>query len=312
MDSEIINTSIIVVLYKTPYEYHLCRLRGLAAAGVCILLVDNTPNGIGSIEHSYTNEDFKRLESNIYYCSNGKNNGIGWALNKGINYSLINNIKYIFTFDQDSQFDMQLISAMLSKYNRLCKVNGFKLAIGPHPVNKISGGSYLRRLDRVRLLLKKIFKKEYDVLPVGELITSGLLASADTYRYNGLYNDSFFMDLHDFDWSWRLTRLGGALYVDMESHLAHLIGDGDVPLTFGMKLGAPLRLAYLFRNFTYLTKKGGVPMYDAVKFFVLIPLKLIAFLFVSDRWKRVGYIFAGLLYGFREKMGPIEGVRNEG
>jgi rhamnosyltransferase len=167
------------------------------------------------------------------------------------------------------------------------------LAIGPFPVNKLTNVSYLRRRDRLRLRWAAS-SREKGLFETAEIITSGLLADQATYAAVGSYDESLFIDFVDHEWCWRLRRKGGHVYVDLNTQLPHMVGNGEVPFTMGMKNSAPRRAYYIFRNGLGLIMSGRMPWYDAVKFLALIPVKFLVFSLMSQRTERWRFACQGI------------------
>ncbi len=279
----------IFVLYMSSPSEMINELAWMVEGGAFVILVDNTP-GV---------EEGTRNFNNVVHCCMGRNAGVAAALNKGLELCKALDARYIFTFDQDSRFNADLLRGLLAQYKIQRQAFNGPLALGPFPVNKLTGASYLRRSDRVRLWLKKWLglKNESSLLPVRELITSGLLADDVTYSLVGNYNDALFIDFVDHEWTWRCSRQGGRCFVAMDVKMAHMIGSGDIPYTGGMRLGSPSRIFYLFRNGIFLALSGKMPVYDAIKFIALMPTKFFVFGILRDRRLRWLNMLQGLKAG---------------
>jgi rhamnosyltransferase len=290
--------AIVVVLYETDPQAAVLKAHRSAGDRFFVVLIDNTPGR----NQSHTPVG---LGSNMAYLPLGDNLGIATALNRGIAHAESLGHEKIFTFDQDSHYDARLLDALLNRFDALRPLHAAGLALGPLPRHRDSGVSYLRRRDRLRLQVRNLLGLATDVLPVAELITSGLLSDRATYRHAGFYREDLFIDFVDHEWCWRLRRQGGVCLVDVQVSLPHMVGEGEVPFTMGMKRGSPRRLFFLFRNGIYLAFSGAMPVYDAIKFLLLIPAKLLVFgLFFPDRMVRLRHAWQGLITGLRWSMHP--------
>jgi len=281
--------AIIIVSFQTDLQKLLQRIQPIAQSGYLHIIVDNTP---GKPVASRS-----QIAPNVEYLPLGENFGIAAALNSGVKEARALKKQYIFTFDQDSEFDGRTISLLVNEYVQLRQQEfpaSHPLAIGPHPINKNTGASYLRRKDRLRL---KFHTGE--LLTVNEIITSGLLADDLTYASVGPYREDLFIDFVDHEWCWRLRSQGGTCLVNLSTPLPHMVGSGDIPLTFGMKLGSENRVYFLFRNGLTLILARKMPLFDSVKFLILIPAKLLIFALMPDRKARWRYAFRGLVDGWR-------------
>lgn len=283
-------TALVTVVYQLDAARLMADAAARLPAALLLVYVDNTP-GRGA-------DAAPDLPANVLYLPLGDNRGIAEAFNVGIDAALARGRRMLFTFDQDSVYDAALLAALLAAFGRLRAGSAAPLAVGPAPRHRATGASYLRRRDRLRAALLRRRPGPH-LLAVGELISSGLLSDADSYRKVGLYRADLFIDYVDHEWCWRLRAAGGRCVVDLDVPLAHMVGAGSVPFTFGMKHGAALRVFYLFRNGLALLLSGLMPAYDVFKFLLLVPLKLIAFSFLSDRRERLGFAFKGLAAGLR-------------
>lgn len=294
--------AIIIILYHVEPKEYFERLEPILNLGAQIYLVDNTP-WPKEPACDYNPAPVSIDPKGIFHIPLGQNTGIAHALNVGVAAAFENNCRYVFTFDQDSAISPDLLLNLLAKYNSLEASGHRLLALGPHPVNKLTGTSYLRRRDRLRVWFNNWrfggISRESWLMETSEIITSGLLANKLTYEAVGLYDEKLFIDFVDHDWCWRLRRKGGACVVNLSAQLEHMVGLGELPYTFGMKHGASHRLYYLFRNALFLIFRGRMPIFDSVKFIALIPAKIIIFSLMKDRWDRWRQIARGTLAGLR-------------
>lgn len=291
--------AFVVVLYCTDALSHLAKAKELVEDGAIGFFIDNTPTP--NIE-AWPDESI--LCDDLYHIRLHKNMGIAHALNVGVKASLARECKYIFTFDQDSEMTSDLLVRLLATYREFEDTKGKFFALGPHPINRVTGASYLRRRDRIRAYVIGALKGPR-VLKTAEIITSGLLANRETYELVGPYDENLFIDFVDHEWCWRLSRMGGECGVDLSVPLLHMVGRGDVPYTFGMKLGAPGRLYFLFRNAITLMLRGRMPLFDALKFLVLIPVKVAVFSLMPDRCARLKEIGRGIVDGLKLSMSSL-------
>ena len=284
--------AFVVVLYHSDPHAHELRLSSIVERGYTAILVDNTPiDAAICATPLYTT-------TNLYHVLLGENTGIANALNVGIQLAFDLSKHYVFTFDQDSEISIDLLERLLKQYVEQEAQSSAPLVLGPHPINKVTGASYLRRRDRLRRFFRNGAREPY-LLRVNEIISSGLLANRDTYDKVGLYDTELFIDFVDHEWCWRLREMGGACLVDLSTPLSHMVGSGDIPFTLGMKFASAHRLYYLFRNGIYLILALKMPFFDATKFLVLVPFKLLLFAFFRDRKARWKYAVRGLLDGLR-------------
>lgn len=281
--------AVIIVLYETSALKYKSGIDKNALKKNLFILVDNTP--VGNKNKQPINSD-----DSIIYIDLKENTGIANALNEGIKIAQLKNCKFIFTFDQDSIVNKDLLDNLISRYQEITeKEKNTLIALGPHPKNIKTNKSYLRRKDRIR----KIFSKNKNYMQTNEIITSGLLTTSNVYDEIGLYEKDLFIDFVDHEWCWRLNKHGGKCFVSLKDNLAHLVGDYDIPFTLGMKKGSAFRIYFLFRNATNLIINQKMPFFDSIKFITLIPVKIFVFSLMSDRKERIKNLFNGIADGFK-------------
>jgi len=165
----------------------------------------------------------------------GENQGIGRALNLGIDEAQRRGARWLLTMDQDSVADRGMVGAL----RRFAEANPDAACLTPSTrVNNASLGS-----------------REGEV---AYAITSGNLVKLDVFDRIGLYDEDMFIDCVDFDFclrvrgaGWRIFRVGDAL-------LHHELGEPHRvrgPFSRFYTRHSPRRRYYMFRNFGLLAKK---------------------------------------------------------
>ena len=94
--------------------------------------------------------------------------------------------------------------------------------------------------------------------PVAYAITSGNLVNMKIYNAVGGYNEEYFIDCIDFDFSLRVRRAGYKIFKDPAALLFHELGEKNhLPKLYKKyyALHSPLRRYYMFRNFLFLARK---------------------------------------------------------
>lgn len=173
----------------------------------------------------------------------GENRGVGHALNLGVKRARQMGYAWLLTMDQDSVVD----GAMIQAYQAAVEQDPGRVCLAPRIVN--SGR-----------------KKEAASGVIGYAITSGNLVRVRLFDQIGLYDEGFFIDCIDFDFSLRLRRAGYAVHRVPNALMRHQLGDEvDVP-GFARKfyaLHAPIRRYYMYRNFMYMAERYflGFPVF---------------------------------------------------
>lgn len=295
--SSLSGLGIVVVLYMLPMSDLLPKLLDYVALGARLFVVDNTPFATESnADMSEPNID------GVRYIRFGRNEGIGSALNTGIRAAFNDGQRYVVTFDQDSSMSGSNLAQLYSKYKELEEAGFQNFALGPLPFNRKTGASYLRRLARIRFVIQNSLalwkRSKSNCLVTREIITSGLMASRHTYAFNGLYNEELFIDYVDHEWCWRLASAGGFSAIDCSIRLSHMVGHGELPFLGGIKISAPWRSYFLFRNGIYLCMTRRMPMFDSLKLLFLVPFKTLAFAFMPQPRARLFFMYRGIRDGF--------------
>jgi rhamnosyltransferase len=288
---------IIIVLYKVGLSELNEKVNDFTSNGASIFVIDNTP---GTPISKYRETDLQ--ENKIYYESLGHNAGVATALNIGIKEALLRGLDYVVTFDQDSHISAIALSQLYSSYRKLEATGLTRLAIGPLPINRISGASYLRRIKRLELMIQGLIFWKSKTESIGmiymqEIITSGLLANRETYMVNGFYDEMLFIDYVDHEWCWRLKGNEGFCAVNRSVRLDHLVGQGELSFLGGLKISSPKRAYFLFRNGIFLLLSRRMPFGDSVKFILMMPCKIITALFMPSPFDRINFMLKGIVHG---------------
>lgn len=164
----------------------------------------------------------------------GENRGVGYALNRGVECARQMGFAWLLTMDQDSLVDGSMVRA----YQMAVEQDPGRTCLSP----MISNGA----------------KAEAEGGVVGYAITSGNLVRMDLYDQIGLYDEGFFIDCIDFDFSLRVRRAGHAVYRVSSALMGHQLGKAvDIPdfLRRYYALHSPVRRYYMYRNYLYMAER---------------------------------------------------------
>lgn len=165
----------------------------------------------------------------------GENRGVGYALNRGVERARQMRCTWLLTMDQDSVVD----SSMIEAYRAAVEQDPTRVCLAP----RITANG--RRKGAVGE-------------EISYAITSGNLVSVSVYDQIGLYDEGFFLDCIDFDFSLRLRRAGYAIHRVPAALMQHQLGDTVNLPEFVMKyyaLHSPVRRYYMYRNFMYMAER---------------------------------------------------------
>lgn len=162
-----------------------------------------------------------------------ENIGIGGALNIGVAIARKEHFDWILTMDQDSIAAPQMVSEML----RSAKKCRDAAVICP------------------TLVADRVERRNKDKV-VASAITSGNLVKVSCLQFVGDYNERYFIDSVDFEFSLRARNAGYRIVKCGSANLHHRLGEIRVVSLMGYKyrytLHSPLRRYYMYRNHLYL------------------------------------------------------------
>lgn len=132
--------------------------------------------------------------------------------------------------------------------------------------------------------------------PVDYAITSGNLLHLDVWRVAGPFNEDYFIDCIDFDFSLRARQRGFAIHKASKALLRHELGQSfAVRRSFDRfyTQHSPLRRYYMFRNFLYLARTHGLREPRFVGRLFISHLLLLALLVVHEPQLKANFTFIG-------------------
>lgn len=267
------NIAVVVVTYNP--EIHNLKELLIELKEIPVYISDNASNNIDEIKK------LKLSYSNLNLISNNENAGIAVAQNVAIK-EIEKNVKYILFLDQDSFISAKKIQVLAKDFKKL-QLKYSNLACVAATPDTDTKNSFER---------------------VNEVISSGMLISVDALKKIGLMKEEFFIDMVDYEWCWRAINKGYLIIKDNKCHFKHQLGIDEKIL--GKIPVAPFRLYYVYRNTIYLLKKGPIPSgYKTKLKFKLFKQIIFNCVFCSNRFKRIYYIYNGIIDGKREKLGKM-------
>jgi rhamnosyltransferase len=165
----------------------------------------------------------------------GENRGVGHALNLGVKRAREIGCSWLLTMDQDSVVDGSMIKA----YQAAIERDPGLVCLSP-------------------CVIKNGRTEEAANGVVGYAITSGNLVQVRLFDQVGLYDEGFFVDCIDFDFSLRLRRAGYAVQRVSNAFMQHQLGEvREVPTFINRHYAehSPVRRYYMSRNFMYMMER---------------------------------------------------------
>ena len=195
-----------------------------------VVIVDN-----GSLPESLAVLQSLEREPGITVELLGENRGIGHALNVGVRRARERGSFWLLTMDQDSVVDASLIQA----YGTAVQGDAGRVCLAPSIANNGR-------------------KREPATTVVRYAITSGNLVRVSLFDEIGLYDEGFFIDCIDFDFSLRVRRAGHAVHRVPDASMHHELGETLAVPAWLRRFYArhsPVRRYYMTRNLMYLAER---------------------------------------------------------
>ena len=212
-------------LHQTRQTVH--ALRGQVGH---VVIVDN-----GSLPESLAVLQSLEREAGTTVERLGKNYGVGYALNLGVQRAKEMGYSWLLTMDQDSVVDGSMIQA-------------YQAAVGRDPA----------RVCLAPVIAQNGTKRQVTGGVIRYAITSGNLVRVSLFDQIGLYDEGFFIDCIDFDFSLRLRRAGHSLYRVPDAMMRHQLGEAVAVPGFLRRHYArhsPTRRYYMYRNYLYMVER---------------------------------------------------------
>lgn len=166
-----------------------------------------------------------------------ENAGLGRALNLGVAHARRRGFGWLLTMDQDSVVEPGFVAAYARAHESAPTCRSFTPEIVGESAARGAGGE-----DR----------------EVAYAITSGHLVQVGAFAEAGEYDEGFFIDCIDFDFSLRLRRAGIVTRRVHGARMRHQLGEAvRVPARLRPFYArhAPARRYYMYRNYGYLARR---------------------------------------------------------
>lgn len=273
------NIAACVVLYNPEYD-----------------VIDFIKSYIDEVEKVYVidNSEDKNVQlietlkewSNVQYTYMNGNKGIGSALNVGMEKARNDAIDYLLTMDQDSCFGEGVCRNYLDYaenmflHNKAMAICGIRTAINS--------------------------QIQYEYGEVDEVITSGMIISLRRISNSIQFEEKLFIDFVDYDFCYKVKKLGYKCYLIEKYCLEHQIGSLRPINVFGYRFNdhnhhGKLRYYYMYRNAIYIIKKYPYTWKKEAIFWLKSTIKL--FLVEANKFGKFKYAVQGMYDGMRGNFG---------
>lgn len=217
-----------------------------------------------------------------------ENRGVGHALNLGVKHAREQGFSWLLTMDQDSVADLSMMGA-------------YKAAIDKHP----------EWVCLAPTLVANGNQMEPEGILIAYAITSGNLVCVSIFDTIGLYDEGFFIDSIDFDFSLRLRKAGYSVFRVSRALMQHKVGEAiDVP-QFLRRFYAQhpaVRRYYMCRNFLYMVERYFVRFPRFIAKLALVHMIHVVLVGIFDPTPLRSYraMARGMGDYFARKVGPYE------
>ena len=283
-----------VIVTFHPRAADLENLRILCSQVTFLVVVDNgsSAENLLALRAESERHDFVLLE-------NGRNLGIGAALNEGVRRAKALGAHWVALFDQDSQVTSGFITFMVEDFLKVSQTRNIRLLIPRYrdPETGVERGCGLAS----------------DGGPF-VTITSGSFLPIGTFDEVGYFNEELFIYTVDDEFSLRLRSRGYSIGASGRAVLLHRSGTPTYKTLLGKTFSTTNYRAtvryYITRNRVWMTRHygGRYPRWarGALRASLIDALKVM--LAEEDRLKKLAMITKGLYDGIRNRLGPLVDV----
>lgn len=276
---------LIVFITYYPDSIILDTLRRLS--GLDCLIIDNSDNGVSWLEAKCKRE----LPNCLYWHRD--NIGIAAALNQAAKYAIDFGYSHIFSLDQDSEINVNILERLVDQLNKLC--NDYNIAtISP---KHISPNITMNLGDDIS---DDIFG-----------LQSANFIDLNIWQEIGGFNEELFIDMVDTEYYIRAKLSGFSCITCNNIYMNHSVGENIKELKIcGKYLRAfnhsYIRKYYQARNSMYVFAKYRKTRPEVIYFLkVLLTMPITILLFEDNKLKKLKYLVKGLFDWYFGKMGKF-------
>jgi len=241
----------------------------------------------------------------------GRNYGVAYAHNRGLEEMLAAGYRWGLILDQDSVPAPDMVERLMRGSLAATEAGTRVSAAGPRYVDPRNGHEQIFvglggwRFREIRFG----GSGPDDVVPVDWLISSGMLISAAVLRDVGLMNADLFIDEVDTEWCLRARHMGYQCICATGAVMAHTLGNATIRVWFkGIRhvpVHSPIRLYYMMRNGLLLARMAHVPWRWWLPNLKRLAAQFVVFAtMVRPRGRNLGMMLRGLVDGLRGVSGP--------
>jgi rhamnosyltransferase len=287
MESEFDRIMAIIVTYNPQIDQLEKTINSIRKQVFCCIIVDNS-------EKKLTLPDF----DNVIAIYLGRNCGIAYAQNRGIEKALQIKTKFIILSDQDTVFPDDYVSKNIRAYKGL---ENYKLAaLAPVFFNctkKTQSPVMLTKFSYTTNFCSRYIKTAH-------AISSGTFILADCLERIGGMNEKLFIDYVDFEWCWRAVKLGYKIITISDLIIEHQLGDSARKIfNMNVTLRKDFRYFYMIRNAFFLVFYSPVLVFhERVLLFKRVILHALGVFMVKHNFSSIELIISAVFEGITGRM----------
>lgn len=299
--SEPLPVAALVVGYRPETAVLDALLLRLVAEVSLVVLLDN--GGAQGYLKAHPEQRGK-----VQYLDMQGNQGLGAALNRGMEHVRQAGLRHAITFDQDSSPPVGMVAALYSAMQAQHAQGIPCAAIGPAFFDRRETGEHRFPIYRevnghIQVMVPDPAQGLHEV---DVLITSGMLVDTDAWADGLPYEDGLVVDYTDTDWCFRARAAGRRLFVLPSVGMPHALSDTPPVRVMGVHLlrYTPVRRYYYFRNTVYFVRRPYVSPAWRRRLLAGLLVRLGSNLFIDEqRLRGLSMSLKGLWHGLRGRLG---------
>jgi rhamnosyltransferase len=284
--------AVIIVTYNPDIKQLEKTMHSIINQVHYCIIVDNGDSKI----------DLENLD-NIFIINLGKNYGIAYAQNRGIELAKQQNADFVLLSDQDTTYPEDFIAKMINTYDR-CSDKESIGAIVPRFYDK-------NKMNETRIAITKfkyIFPEKNKIYYISHAIASGTLIPIKNLDIIGNMREELFIDWVDFEWCCRVLKYGYKILSIPDISIEHIMGDNIKKIgNKKVALRSRVRYYYMIRNgFYIILHTGSLKFYEQILFFRDLFIRCIGICLIEK--KAIPLLYKAIYDGIAGNMYEIKGA----
>lgn len=226
----------VVVVYNPDLDQTISNIMQFIDFVDALVIWQNSP-----VESSFK-VALENYSSKIVYKGTDRNEGIGYALNRSINWAIENGYSAILTMDQDSFFeDFKTFNSKVEEY-----------------FDRIDIGIYAPTIKSPYNNITDLSNNSNDFRIIDKSITSGSIYKIELFEKIGFFKEDYFIDVIDTEFCLRAKKNNIQVMEFTNCFLKQEFGSiTKSKLGFMSRNYSPKRLYFIIRNNIWLWKEYG-------------------------------------------------------